>query len=221
MKNSIQSRRNLLARLSAFFGAGFLFRGSHATTPTPPFKAPEKTLVHTPAATEGPFYPRPSMLTSDIDNDLVKIEGRVNEAGGEIITLRGQVRNSDGQLLSGIRVEIWQCDFNGKYLHTGDRQNIAHDSGFQGFGHDITNDNGEYSFRTIKPAKYPGRAEHIHVKLRTKERDLLTTQFYIDGEPNNQRDGIFRTLSKAEADSVSMRLAQTNGQLEAVVDIVV
>ena len=38
-------------------------------------------------------------------------------------------------------------------------------SGFQGFGHDVTDAEGAYSFRTIKPVPYSGRTPHIHVKV--------------------------------------------------------
>lgn len=59
------------------------------------------------------------------------------------------------------RVEIWQCDMNGKYLHGGFRRSIEFDAAFQGFGHDITGPDGSYKFRTIKPVTYPGRTPHI------------------------------------------------------------
>ncbi|MFK8081011.1 MAG: intradiol ring-cleavage dioxygenase [Granulosicoccus sp.] len=204
-----QSRRSWIARVGALLGSAVFFRTGNAA------------VKKTPAATEGPFYPELSMRPTDTDNDLVKVEGVVTEAGGEVVTLKGKVTDKNGKALSGHRVEIWQCDVNGKYLHTGDSQGITFDEGFQGFGHDLTNDNGEYSFRTIKPTKYPGRTQHIHVKVCIDDKELLTTQFYIDGEPNNQKDRIFRRLSSEEVDAVSMTFVQNDGRSEAVVDIVV
>lgn len=209
MKTDQSNRRRWLVRMGSLLSTALLFRQSHAA-----FKK-------TPESTEGPFYPKPSMRFDDIDNDLVKIEGLVTEAGGEIVTLKGAVTDKDGNLLSGVRVEIWQCDVNGKYLHTGDNQNVAYDNAFQGFGHDITNEKGEYSFRTIKPAKYPGRTQHIHVKVLTENKELLTTQFYLDNEPNNEKDRIFRRLSPEEAASVAMVFVQNGERSEAVVNIVV
>ncbi|MFK7860838.1 MAG: hypothetical protein AB8B64_18620 [Granulosicoccus sp.] len=209
MKADQHNRRHWLARAGTLLGSAFLFRSSYADART------------TPAATEGPFYPKPSMRTADTDNDLVKVEGIVTEAGGEIVTLKGRLSDKNGKVLSGHRIEIWQCDVNGKYLHTGDSQNIEYDVAFQGFGHDITNDLGEYSFRTIKPTKYPGRTQHIHVKVCIGDKELLTTQFYIDGEPNNEQDRIFRRMSSDDANAVSMRFAENEGRMEAVVDIVV
>lgn len=161
----------------------------------------------TPSATEGPFYPAPSMRRADIDNDLVKITGVVERAGGEVITLQGQILDRDGRPRSGLRIEIWQCDVQGKYMHPGDDRDLVHDAGFQGFGHDITDAEGRYSFRTIKPAKYPGRTPHIHVKIRDDEAELLTTQFYIKDDPANMQDRLFRRMSPQEAASVSMDFA--------------
>lgn len=175
----------------------------------------------TPGAAEGPFYPTESMRTDDIDNDLVKVSGRVKEAGGEIITLKGKVLSKDGSPRIGYRIEIWQCDVNGKYLHTGDRRKVEYDTGFQGFGHDITDDTGSYRFRTIKPTRYPGRTPHIHVKVCEGERELLTTQFYIDGEADNDSDGLYRRLSADQANSVAMVFAEVNGAIETSVDVIV
>ncbi|WP_323771589.1 protocatechuate 3,4-dioxygenase [Antarctobacter sp.] len=175
----------------------------------------------TPGATEGPFYPTPPMRHADVDNDLVKIIGTIREAGGEVITLKGRVLDREGQPRAGHRIEIWQCDMNGKYLHSGDRQNIDFDAAFQGFGHDITGPDGTYSFRTIKPVTYPGRTPHIHVKVFNGDTELLTTQFYIDGHAANGRDRIFNRMSKAEATAVSMVFTVGGTGEETTVDVVV
>lgn len=175
----------------------------------------------TPPATEGPFYPAPSMRRADVDNDLVKIIGAVREAGGEVITLKGRVLDKDGAPLAGHRIEIWQCDVNGKYLHSGDRQSIDFDAAFQGFGHDITGPDGSYVFRTIKPVTYPGRTPHIHVKVFDGTNEILTTQFYIDGHPANRRDRIFNRLSDSGAKAVSMVFSKGAEGEEATLNVIV
>jgi protocatechuate 3,4-dioxygenase beta subunit len=201
MKKTTLNRRGLIGRalalagLSASAGTGLWagLSGSGASAAT-----------KTPAATEGPFYPRPSMRMADVDNDLVKVSGRVEEAGGKVILLKGRVLDANGQPRAGVRVEIWQCDMNGKYLHPGDRSDVAYDSGFQGFGHDITGADGSYSFRTIEPTVYPGRTPHIHVKVLDGSSELLTTQFYLKDHPGNGRDRIYNRLSDAEKAAVTM-----------------
>jgi protocatechuate 3,4-dioxygenase beta subunit len=206
MTSKNQTRRHLLAT-----GIGAL--GAAAAQPL-------LAATATPPATEGPFYPTPSMRSADVDNDLVKIIGAVREAGGEVFMLKGRLTDKDGNPLAGYRIEIWQCDMNGKYLHRGDRQSIAFDAGFQGFGHDITGPDGSYSFRTIKPVTYPGRTPHIHVKVFDDIRERLTTQFYIDGHPANGRDRIFNRLSDAEAKAVSMVFTPSADGEQATVDVI-
>jgi protocatechuate 3,4-dioxygenase beta subunit len=172
----------------------------------------------TPSATEGPFYPTEPMRFTDADNNLVRIAGAVRDAGGEVITLKGRVLTEAGHPVEGARVEIWQCDMNGVYLHSRDRGR-GYDEAFQGFGHVVTGSDGAYAFRTIKPVTYPGRTPHIHVKVFTGSREL-TTQFYIADHPSNPRDGIFRRMSAADQAAVSM-VFDDCAEPEATVDIVV
>lgn len=203
-----KTRRTVLAQITAFVGAlGF---GTQARAATP-----------TPAATEGPFYPTPSMRMADVDNDLVKVTGLVQEAGGEVIILNGRVLDTDGQPRAGVRVEIWQCDMNGKYLHDGDRRDVVYDAGFQGFGHDITDAQGQFRFRTIRPTVYPGRTPHIHAKVLDGSSELLTTQFYLADHPENARDRLFNRMSDAQKAQVTMIFTAGPDGPETTVDIVV
>lgn len=206
-KNKI-TRRGLMASLAALAGGSLFGRKADAA-------------ILTPRATEGPFYPTPAMRMSDIDNDLVKVSGLVKKAGGEVMMLKGIITDKDGNPRPGLRIEIWQCDMNGKYLHSGDNRDMIYDQGFQGFGHDITGDDGSYSFRTIKPGKYPGRTPHIHVKVLDGERELLTTQFYVANEPDNLRDGLYRRMSEEEAKSVSMVYVEADQGIETIVNVTV
>lgn len=208
MKTYEKFRRNFLVGISGIIGTSFL--GSRAVA-----------AILTPSAAEGPYYPTQVMRTPDIDNDLVKIIGLVEEAGGEVFTLRGKITDKDGHHLKGRRIEIWQCDVNGNYMHPRDSRSGNFDPAFQGFGHDFTDDGGNYVFRTIKPTIYPGRAPHIHIKVFDGNRELLTTQFYIKNDPNNSSDGLFNRMSKAEADAVSMEFLQSENGTEATVNIVV
>jgi protocatechuate 3,4-dioxygenase beta subunit len=177
-------------------------------------------IGRTPAASEGPFYPTPAMRFSDIDNDLVKVASPDDTSIGEVIRIRGKVLNQQGEPLPSATVEIWQCDANGRYLHTMDRGNTPRDPGFQGFGRDVTNAAGEFSFRTIKPVEYPGRTPHIHVKVLDGERELLTTQWYLADHPQNIRDFLFRRLSDAERERVLLRF-DSAPEANATLDLVV
>jgi len=46
----------------------------------------------------------------------------------------------------------------------------------------------------IKPVPYPGRTPHIHFKLKLKGKEALTTQCYIKGHPQNNRDGVLNGI---------------------------
>lgn len=208
MSDPHPSRRGFVAGTLGTLGLSALGGPALATGPTP-------------SAMEGPFYPTPPMRRADVDNDLVRVIGMVEEAGGEVVRLTGRITDRDGAPLSGHRIEIWQCDMNGKYLHPGDRQAVTFDAAFQGFGHDITNAYGRYAFRTIKPVSYPGRTPHIHVKVFEGAREIPTTQFYIAGHPANTADRLFNRMTEAEAAAVSMVFTAVEDGQEAVVDIVI
>lgn len=208
MKTSNYSRRGFVASIASVMGGMFIYRRGNSKG-------------FTPRAAEGPFYPSADMRFTDVDNDLVKIEGAVREAGGEVIHLKGNITDKQGKPLAGAYIEIWQCDLNGKYLHTGDNQATPYDQGFQGFGYDFTDTNGAYQFRTIKPTEYPGRTPHIHVKVFKDDKELLTTQFYIKDHPNNMRDGLFSFMSAEEQASVSMTFRNGASGIETAVDIMV
>ncbi len=155
-----------------------------------------QALVATPWQTAGPFYP--TELPLDADNDLVQITGRANPAKGEIIHVFGRVLAPDGRPIKGARVEIWQCDVNGRYHHPRDRGGNA-DPNFQGFGAMAPGADGAFRFRTIKPVPYPGRAPHIHFAVRAPGIRRFTTQMYVKGDPLNRRDGILNAVRNPQA----------------------
>jgi protocatechuate 3,4-dioxygenase beta subunit len=177
--------------------------------------------IRTPPASEGPFYPTPTMRYDDVDNDLVRITGEVERAGGEVVRLGGRVLDSNGNPISSARIEIWQCDAGGRYLHRGDRGSRPRDRAFQGFGHDLTGADGIYTFRTIKPVVYPGRTPHIHVKVLLGNRERLTTQFYLPDHPANASDWLYQRVPVELRERVTMNFVATDGEPVARLDLVI
>lgn len=167
--------------------------GGGAVLLSAPLSATQRML--TPSQMTGPFYPVTPPLHKD--NDLTLVDGRTERAAGQITDLYGKVVDINGQALAGVRVEIWQCDVNGRYRHPGDRQTIAEDPNFQGFGHTVTDEQGRYRFRTIRPMPYPGRTPHIHAAVFPQGSRPFITQIYVAGEPHNQRDGLFMRVPEA------------------------
>ncbi len=187
----------------------------------------DQLLLPTPPMTEGPFYP--NRLPLDQDNDLILVNDQITPAVGTITHLSGRVLDNHGSPVKDAKVEIWQCDANGVYLHTADsgRRSDQQDRNFQGYGQFVTDSRGEYRFRTIKPVQYPGRfAPHIHFKVSKGEQHLITTQLFVRGYTDNNRDGIFRSVR--DPDALEMLLAEfkqlpdsTIGELTCRFDIVI
>lgn len=179
-------------------------------------------LAKTPRTTEGPFYP--DKLPLDTDNDLLIITDSVSSAVGEITHLTGRVLGIDGAPIRNCLVEIWQCDQQGAYLHTGTSNADKRDRNFQGYGRFLTDREGRYYFRTIKPVAYPGRTPHIHFAVNRGRERLLTTQLFVKDAPGNAKDGIYQGLgerrSAVTADFAAIEGSKL-GELAASFEIIV
>ena len=209
MTPSITSRRLLLAAA----GANLL-----------PLRANAAGLLATPGQTEGPFYP--TAFPADMDNDLVQVRGQAARAMGTVLHLEGRVLDLDGKPVQGALVEIWQCDAQGIYDHPRQPGRERRDSAFQGYGRLLVSADGRYTFRTLKPVAYAGRSPHIHFKVATSNGRMLTSQFYIAGDPGNDRDGVFRGIRDPRLRAlVEMKLASAPGleagALATAMDIVI
>ncbi len=194
MKNVLSpSRRNFLkssVALGSLLGAEFL-------NPLPAFPA----CIPTPWETSGPFYPRTFPL--DDDNDLTFLKSKSDKAQGDIIFIEGVVQNEKCQPVPGASVEIWQACATGKYNHPEDRNSAELDPHFQYWGKAISNDKGEYGFKTIKPGSYPvswfwTRPPHIHFAVHSRNFHPFTTQMYFLGEPLNKKDRLLGDHPKEE-----------------------
>lgn len=171
----------------------------------------------TPGQTEGPFYPL--ALPQDNDSDLLR-NGTLTYARGQPTWVEGVVSDLDSKPVRGAQVEIWQCDEAGHYHHPRDGGHA--DAAFQGFGRTAVDGDGRYRFRTIRPVAYSGRTAHIHVKVKLAGRQLLTTQLYVQGDPGNPRDGLWRSLgSDAERAAVTVPFEPAADGLRAFFPIVV
>jgi protocatechuate 3,4-dioxygenase beta subunit len=152
----------------------------------------------TPAQTEGPFYPQ--QLPADNDADLLA-NGSRRYGKGQAAWVEGTLTDLDGRAMSGASIEIWQCDHDGHYHHPRDGDQA--DPAFQGFGRVTVDAQGRWRFRTMRPVAYSGRAPHIHAKVKLGANELLTTQFYVQDDPGNARDGLWRRLSTEDRAAVT------------------
>ncbi|PFG58298.1 protocatechuate 3,4-dioxygenase beta subunit [Vibrio sp. ES.051] len=145
----------------------------------PSLKA-SSSMKPTPAQTEGPFYPVSAIPIRQ--NLVLQPDGLI----GESIILQGQVLNTAGRPMSGVKIEIWQCDGQGIYDHPNQTSNNNFDPNFAGFGAALTRADGRYFFQTLYPVPYSSRPPHIHVKLWRGKQELLTTQLYLKGQTGNE-----------------------------------
>ena len=126
----------------------------------------------TPAQTEGPYYtPNSPERTSLIEPGM----------GGTKLIVTGYVLTTDCQPIASAWLDFWQADDQGVYDNAGYRLR----------GHLFTDETGRYTLETILPGEYPGRTEHIHVKVQAPSGPILTSQIYFPGVAANDRDSIF------------------------------
>ena len=186
MRNSpclICHRRDFLRRATLGSAALFTVPGAFA-----------EALIETPPGAEGPFYP--DKLPLDTDNDLIVLSDRTTPSLGTVSHVTGRVVDLKGKPIPNALVEIWQCDQNGIYLHSGSSEpnKEKQDKNFQGYGRFLTDRKGRYYFRTIKPSPYVGRTPHIHFAVTKNEKRILTTQMYVKGDPGNKDDFLLNKI---------------------------
>lgn len=157
-----------------------------------------------PALTEGPFF---------VDTKLDRADIRETRPGVPLALAFNVSRLTGGQcrLLQGAVVDLWHCDAGGAYSAVA-----QNDTSGQRWlrGLQTTDANGVARFTTIHPGWYPGRAVHIHFKIRAADASGrasdFTSQLFFDEKVNdevfarapytqrtgsrlrNESDGIFR-----------------------------
>ncbi len=204
------TRREALTLLGATGAAmlGPISRVYSVSNAAPATKAP--LCVLTPKQTEGPYF---------IDERLKRSDIRVEPSDGGIraglpltLSLRvSAIQTGRCAPFAGAVVDVWHCDATGVYSDTND----AGGAGKKFLrGYQISDQDGQVRFTTIYPGWYPGRAVHIHFKIRANSSSgkahEFTSQLYFDDgltdrihaqQPyaskrgsrlKNREDGIFR-----------------------------
>jgi protocatechuate 3,4-dioxygenase, beta subunit len=126
-----------------------------------------------------------------LDNDLIRNYAHGGEPIGERIVVHGRVLDENGRGVPNTLVEFWQANAGGRYRHRKDTYLAPIDPNFGGCGRALTDADGFYHFRTIKPGAYPWRnwvnswrPAHIHFSVfGTAFAQRLITQMYFEGDP--------------------------------------
>jgi protocatechuate 3,4-dioxygenase beta subunit len=133
----------------------------------PPPPIPAAGCEPTADNIEGPFYKAGAPNRATLAGDRER---------GERLVLAGRVASTGCAPLAGAVLDIWQADARGAYDNDG-----------WGLRGQLTSDaQGRWQVKTIVPGRYLNgrryRPMHIHVKLRARGYQELTTQLYFAGD---------------------------------------
>ncbi|MFG1280354.1 protocatechuate 3,4-dioxygenase subunit beta [Xanthobacter autotrophicus] len=135
------------------------------------------------------FFPRGGL--DPLDNDLIRNFSQGGEAIGERIVVHGRVLDENGRPVPNTLIEVWQANAGGRYRHKNDSYLAPLDPNFGGTGRCLTDAEGRYVFRTIRPGPYPWRNDgsdwrpaHIHFSIFGEAFvQRLVSQLYFEGDP--------------------------------------
>jgi protocatechuate 3,4-dioxygenase, beta subunit len=152
-------------------------------------RLPLLTLQQTLSEITGPTFGHQDI--GPVDNDLTQNFRHGGLPVGERIILHGRIVDENARPVPNTLVEIWQANASGRYRHKKDGYLGALDPNFGGCGRTLTDADGAYAFRTIKPGPYPWlnfgnswRPAHIHMSVfGTSFSQRLITQLYFEGDP--------------------------------------
>ncbi|MEP0235302.1 protocatechuate 3,4-dioxygenase subunit beta [Roseibium sp.] len=142
-----------------------------------------------------------------LDHDMILNYATDGEPIGQRIIVHGRVIDESGQGVSNTLVEAWQANAGGRYRHKKDTYLAPIDPNFGGCGRCLTDDEGYYFFRTIKPGPYPWRnyvnswrPAHIHLSVFGPSfTQRLITQMYFEGDPLIDICPIVKTIPDDDA----------------------
>lgn len=171
-------------------------------------RSPKQALIsleNTISEITGPRFGHTDL--GPLDHDLIKNFAKDGDPVGERIIVHGRVLDENGRPVPNTLVEIWQANAGGRYRHKKDMYLAPIDPNFGGCGRTMTDENGYYFFRTVKPGAYPWRnwvnnwrPAHIHVSVfGTAFAQRLITQMYFEGDPLIAKCPIVNTVPDADA----------------------
>ena len=172
-------------------------------------RSPQRALIafdSTLSELTGPAFGHNAM--GPLDDDLILNFAQPGEAAiGPRIVVYGRVQDEDGRGVPNTLVEVWQANAGGRYRHAREGYQAPLDPNFGGFGRTLTDECGDYEFRTVLPGPYPWpnrlndwRPGHIHVSVfGSGFAQRLMTQLYFEGDPLIARCPIVNAIQDQDA----------------------
>ena len=133
---------------------------------------------------------------------------------GDRVVIRGRVIDGDGKPVDDAVIETWQANSHGKYAHPEDTREKLLEPEFKGFGRLLSDRQGAFMLKTIKPGRVPGPGGTLqapHLVVVVFMRGLLkhlVTRVYFPDESSNTEDPV---LALVPADRRSTLIAQKTG----------
>jgi protocatechuate 3,4-dioxygenase beta subunit len=149
----------------------------------------------TPSLTEGPYYKEGSPEQADLYQSGMP---------GTKLVVTGYVYDTNCKPVANAWLDFWQADATGNYDN----------SGYTLRGHQYTDANGRFTLTTVVPGLYPGRTEHIHVKVQAPNGQVITSQLFFPGVSQNNGDGIYN-------ESLLLAITETSDGLQGQYNFVV
>ena len=188
-------------------------RAQHPPALTPAYKtsvlrSPQKSLIslqNSLSEITGPTFSHDEL--GPLDNDLIMNYATEGLPVGERIIVHGYVWDENARPVRNALVEVWQANAGGRYRHKKDAYIAPIDPNFGGCGRTLTDDDGHYVYRTIKPGPYPWRnyvndwrPAHIHYSISGSGfAQRLITQMYFEGDPLIATCPILRSIPNESA----------------------
>lgn len=200
-------------------------RNWHPPAYTPTYKtsvlrAPQRALLsvgNTISEMTGPVFGH--SILGERDNDLILNYVKTGEPIGQRIIVHGRVLDENARPVPNALLEFWQANAGGRYRHKKEGYLAAIDPNFGGCGRTLTDEEGRYWFRTIKPGAYPWpngvndwRPAHIHFSVFGHAfAQRLVTQMYFEGDPMIWQCPIVATIpDKAAVEQLVAALDRNN-----------
>ena len=157
-----------------------------------------KTLKATESTVLGPFHVKNAPKKEMGDN--INYDGK-----GEPAFIFGNVKNTDGKPIKGASIDVWQANDDGFY--DIQQPEVQPDMNLRGIF--STKEDGEYSFKSVKPKHYsiptdgpvgkmlsstgrhPFRPAHLHYIVSAKGYKSVVTHVFVKGSQYLDSDSVF------------------------------